>query len=224
MNKTAITALCLVLFTVIICLYIWSSHNRFYIVHGDKGVAYEVDKKTGQSWMLRGGSKYLHTSDDVKRKKEKQLPLSVTGSITGNAGLNNGKFEGKLYNGSDWVITRMIINVTFFGEGGTIHKSSIVKFDNDIFDDIANEIDSNKKIVTLVPVNKESYKIKESDIDEYLDEEQNNVQEIALWSRDVSVIVTIKPLTTNNFSESITGEGNATRLQWYVKEAFGYQE
>jgi hypothetical protein len=46
------------------------------------------------------------------KKKTKVLPLSEHIKVTGNAGLTGyGSFSGKIYNGSDWTITDLIIRV-----------------------------------------------------------------------------------------------------------------
>jgi hypothetical protein len=53
----AIAVLGIVAVACLIAFYIWSSHNRYYIVTGGQGVAYEVDRETGETWALLGRSK-----------------------------------------------------------------------------------------------------------------------------------------------------------------------
>src|SRR5438093_1289772 len=124
MNKTIIAVVGIVTVACLIAFYIWSSHNRFYIMTGSEGVAYEVDRKTGKSWMLRGARKIPQEGGDESHQKEEELPYAAASQITGNAGLRyNGLFDGKLYNGSDWVVTRVIVSVTAKEEDGTIRWS-----------------------------------------------------------------------------------------------------
>ncbi len=41
----------------LVAYYLHLEHNRYEIKTTSKGIAYEVDKKTGNSWMLRGKMK-----------------------------------------------------------------------------------------------------------------------------------------------------------------------
>ena len=123
MNKTIVAVVGILATALLIGLYIWSSHHRYYIMTGDRGIAYEVDRKTGQSWMLYGGEKIPHEGGAESRHKEQELPYSDAAKITGNAGLSYGLFSGRLYNGSDWVVTRVVINVSAKEADDTIRWS-----------------------------------------------------------------------------------------------------
>ena len=123
MNKTIIAVVGIVAVACLIAFYIWSSHNRFYIMTGSQGVAYEVDRKTGKSWKLRGARKILQEGGDESHQKEEELPHAAASKITGDADLSYGLFSGKLYNGSDWVVTRVIVSVSAKEEDGTIRWS-----------------------------------------------------------------------------------------------------
>jgi hypothetical protein len=101
--------------------YIWTSHNRYHLMAGAEGVAYEVDGKTGQSWMLRGANKVPHKEASQSQHKEQELPYGEASKITGNAGLQyETLFSGTLYNGSSWVVTRVIIEVSAKEANGTV--------------------------------------------------------------------------------------------------------
>lgn len=123
MNKTIIAVVGIVAVACLIAVYIWSSHNRFYIMTGSQGVAYEVDRQTGKSWMLRGARKIPQEGGDESHQKEEELPYAAASKITGDAGLSYGLFSGKLYNDSDWVVTRVIVSVSAKEEDGTIRWS-----------------------------------------------------------------------------------------------------
>lgn len=123
MNKTVVAVVGILAAACLIGLYIWASHNRYYIMTGDSGVAYEVDRKTGESWMLYGGKKIPQQGGIESRDKEQELPHAEATKITGNASLSNGYFSGKLYNGSDWIVTRVVINVSAKEEDESVRWS-----------------------------------------------------------------------------------------------------
>jgi hypothetical protein len=123
MNKTVIAVAAIVAVACLIAFYIRLSHNRYYIMTGSQGVAYEVDRKTGESWMLYGYRKIAQQGGGESRQKEQELPYAEASKITGNAGLSYGLFSGKLYNGSDWTVTRVIVSVSAKEEDGTIRWS-----------------------------------------------------------------------------------------------------
>jgi len=123
MNKTIVVVVGIIAISSLSGLYIWTSHNRYYIATGADGFAYEVDKKTGQSWMLRGWRKTLQTDAVESKQEEQELPSAQASKITGNASLEYGRFSGKLYNGSDWVVTKVVIGVAAIEKDGTTRWS-----------------------------------------------------------------------------------------------------
>lgn len=123
MNKTAIWIAAIIAAAAVVGFHIWSSHNRYYIMTSSKGVAYEVDRKTGKSWELIGGRKIEHESPDIKERPERPLPYAEATKLTGNAGLSYGTFSGRIYNGSGWVVTRVVVNVTAKEEDGAVRWS-----------------------------------------------------------------------------------------------------
>ena len=124
MNKNVIAVVSIIATAFIVVFYIWSSHNRYYIMTSSKGIAYEVDKKTGESWMLHGGKKVPQESPERnKKQEEKELPFEESTKITGNASLSYGYFSGKIYNGSSWTVTKIVFNVTLKEEDGKIRWS-----------------------------------------------------------------------------------------------------
>ena len=138
MNKTVVAVVGIVSASCLVGLYIWSSHNRYYIMTSDRGIAYEVDRKTGESWMLYGVRKLPQRG----RQKEEQLSHTVAGKITGNASMSYGVFSGKIYNGSEWVITRVVVNVSAKEKNGNIRWSRDFS-----------------EIVTISPLTTESFSI-----------------------------------------------------------------
>jgi hypothetical protein len=142
-RNTVIAIVAIVAVTGLIAFYIWSSHARYYIVVTSKGAAYEVDRRTGDTWELRGSRKIPHSNSEEIQSKEKQaeekkseeLPQADAIKITGEADLEDvgymtvtgtslsGDFGGKLYNGSDWVVTKLLFNVTAKEASGNVRWS-----------------------------------------------------------------------------------------------------
>ncbi len=120
MNKTVIWVVAIIASACVAAFYVWSSHNRYYIMTSSKGIAYEVDRKTGKSWALIGTRKIAQESPDIKEKSERPLPYAERAKVTGNASLSYGSFSGKIYDGSSWTITRIVINVTAKDEDGSV--------------------------------------------------------------------------------------------------------
>lgn len=130
MNKTVIWVTAIVAAAGVMAFWVYSSHNRYYIMTSSKGIAYEVDRKTGKSWALIGGRKIPQESPDIKEQPEQILPYAERAKVTGNAGLSYGSFSGKIYNGSTWTITRIVVNVTAKEQDGT------VRWTRDFSDDV----------------------------------------------------------------------------------------
>ena len=77
MNKTAVLITIIIVGASIIGFQMWVDNNRFYIVSGSDGAAYEVDKKTGNTWYIRGAKKILQdTPRPEVEKRERELPLT----------------------------------------------------------------------------------------------------------------------------------------------------
>ena len=118
-NLTTVVVLGILALTALSAFYIWSAHNRFYIMSGSQGIAYEIDRKTGETWMLRGGNKTPHNWPQSRAKSVEEIPPFDSAKITGNAGLGSGLFSGKIYNGSSWTVTKIIVTVTAKEENGS---------------------------------------------------------------------------------------------------------
>ena len=73
--------------------------------------------------MLYGARKVRQQGGVESQPKGSELPSDAASKVTGNAGLSYGLFSGRLYNGSDWVVTRVIISVTAKEGDGTVRWS-----------------------------------------------------------------------------------------------------
>jgi hypothetical protein len=93
--------------------HMYLTNNRYYIIGGERGIAYEVDRVTGQSWMLAGANKKEHQNPSSTSESLSSIPWTELEKVTGNAGLGNGSFSGKIYNGSTtWTIKKIVFRVT----------------------------------------------------------------------------------------------------------------
>ncbi len=98
--------------------YLYLQCKRYEIAASDKGMAYMIDRKTGQSWMLSGQEKVGHVPPRESERLS-ELPLLANNALKGRAGFredqlggNYGDFAGVLYNGSDWNVREVTFKIT----------------------------------------------------------------------------------------------------------------
>jgi len=123
MNKTVIAVFGIVAVASLIAFYIWVSLNRYYVTTGSAGVAYEVDRKTGESWMLHGDKKIRQKGGGESRQKGEELPYAEARKVNARGEVSHGAFFGELYNGSDWAVTRLILNLSLKEQDGSVRWS-----------------------------------------------------------------------------------------------------
>ncbi|MEK6325283.1 MAG: hypothetical protein AABN33_26890 [Acidobacteriota bacterium] len=118
-QKTIIVVTAILAVAGVLSYYIYQENNRYMITNaGAPGVIYEIDKKTGRTWILQGGSKVEQKDPEVEKTLEEatlqQLPALECLKITGDADLSGfdiGHFSGKLYNGSNWTVKRFVVRL-----------------------------------------------------------------------------------------------------------------
>ena len=120
MNKTVIAIVLILAAAAVAGNYIWSSFHRYQVVTGANGVAYQIDTETGNSWMLYGTRKVPQAGNTSSTKTGKELPESAARKVTGNAAISFGYFSGKLYNGSNWTLTKAVVKVTAKEKNGSV--------------------------------------------------------------------------------------------------------
>ena len=118
----AITITISISVTVIIGWNMYLRNNRYHLVRSIKGIAYEIDKKTGKTWVIIGDIKKIHKESlSIETSKENIIfPSAQKIKVTGNARLRNGSFFGELYNGSNWTIKEVLFLVTVIEKNGSI--------------------------------------------------------------------------------------------------------
>ena len=92
MNKTIIFTVGILSTALLIGYYFYQQTDRYYITVVSGGGAYEVDKKTGQTWVLYGDKKInminLPNQNDItilpNPKDIEQLENKDTGTTTEN--------------------------------------------------------------------------------------------------------------------------------------------
>lgn len=125
MKKQIILIAIIISVTVIIGWYMYLHNNRYHLMGSIKGVAYEIDKKTGKTWVLLGDIKKIHKeSQTTKDSKENIIiPSSQKRKVTGKARLRDGSFFGDLYNGSNWTVKKVVFLVRVIEKNGSIRWS-----------------------------------------------------------------------------------------------------
>ena len=113
MNKTLVTVALILAVAALVGWYMYLENNRYELVGTQKGIAYEVDRRTGTTWTVYPGSKKVHEEPSSQNADRSLLKFSDAdvNKVTGNAGLSYGSFSGKLYNGSDWIVREVIFHV-----------------------------------------------------------------------------------------------------------------
>lgn len=118
MNTKNITIICATL--ILIGILFWPTQYRYdKITLQGNTLPVRTHRLTGYTeYFLMG--KWIPQEGQQSSKKSKILPLEEHIKVTGNAGLNYGSFSGKIYNGSNWTITDMIIRVIAKEKSGSV--------------------------------------------------------------------------------------------------------
>lgn len=99
--------------------YLYLNNNRYEILKSERGIAYELDKRTGKSWIIIGEEKKPHKKfDDIEIPQT--IPVEEQEKITGSASISYRFFKGNLYNGSNWFITEMTVKIEVKEKNGKI--------------------------------------------------------------------------------------------------------
>lgn len=115
----------------------WSESTRFYLVNGKDGIIHKIDRKSGETWAIKNGA-------EIKQHREQEIPSYEIAGITGRGGYDRAinyipafsndntkdkepaltsTFSGSLYNGTDWHITKIEINLDNKEKVGTTGKN-----------------------------------------------------------------------------------------------------
>ena len=119
------TAACALIFGFI--CFVWPTQYRYsYLRSGGTSCPVRINRISGSAELLTGlGWRLMGRSNDGSQaREEEELPPNEAAKITGNAGLSYGNlFSGKIYNGSSWVVRRIVVNISAKEKDGTIRWS-----------------------------------------------------------------------------------------------------
>jgi len=123
MNRNHLIALAIVMVAGLIAYALYLNNTRFYIMTNSKGIAYEVDRRTGKTWILLGTSKTEQTDESTVNRSLKSIPYTELGKLTGRASLRSYGFSGSIYNGTAWTVKEITFRVTVKEKDGTVRWS-----------------------------------------------------------------------------------------------------
>jgi len=107
MNKNRLIALAIISVTALVAYAIYLNYTRFYIMPISNGLAVEVDRLTGKTWVLFKDKKIEQRDESLKT-----IPDMELSKLTGKLSLSSNKFSGSIYNGTEWDIRQITFNVT----------------------------------------------------------------------------------------------------------------
>lgn len=144
-NKTLISVVAIIAFAGLIGWYIYLQNVRYSVSGTQGGIAYEIDRKTGDSWTIYPGTRVKNTGGNQERDTEeyKKFPVDEQIRVTGSANLSYGSLSGKLYNGSNWTVKEITVNVK------AIEKDGNTRWNRQFRD-----------LVTIAPLTTESFSVK----------------------------------------------------------------
>ncbi len=138
-QKTVIIIAIILAIAGIIGYRSYLSANRYTIINaGAPGVAYQIDKKSGKTWIIRGDVKTEQIDTELEKQMNdslsQSLPIQEWARVTGNAGFSSygDKFQGKLYNGTTWIISRFVIRVVCMEQDGSERWTREFRVDQEI--------------------------------------------------------------------------------------------
>ncbi|MDA1050608.1 MAG: hypothetical protein O3C40_09020 [Planctomycetota bacterium] len=107
LNKTAIAIAMIVATISLIGYYLYLTNDRYYILTSGMGVAYEVDRRTGETWVLHGSTKRRQVDQSLEA-----MPDSDKSRITvENAALTFESFSATLHNRSEWTVEELVFQI-----------------------------------------------------------------------------------------------------------------
>jgi hypothetical protein len=122
MNRTAIAIVALVITGTLGGTYLYLSSNRYYIIPAAEGMAYQIDRKTGETWLLVGDERIPHNKADLQGAEPelRSFPAVEGAKVVGTGAFDKygSYFEGELYNGSAWYPREVVITILAINRDG----------------------------------------------------------------------------------------------------------
>ncbi|MDY0268962.1 hypothetical protein [Trichloromonas sp.] len=113
MRKTIIATVSIMVFGMALVFFIHSAHNRFALVINEDGKTYQIDKRSGKTWLIEGDKKTPLDAPDQPRPKLEEFEMAAEDlkNLQVEGRIRKGTFFGKLYNGTGQPITRVTFKV-----------------------------------------------------------------------------------------------------------------
>jgi hypothetical protein len=112
-SKAFVYGVVITAIAVLIGWYIYLQNMRYIVTGSQQGIAYQIDRKTGESWTIYPGRREKNRGPNLERIKKEYplLPEEEQSKVDGNATLRSESFSGTLYNGSNWTIKEVIVRI-----------------------------------------------------------------------------------------------------------------
>ncbi|WP_041280590.1 hypothetical protein [Desulfosudis oleivorans] len=195
--------------------YMYLQNSRFSITPTDKGPAYEIDRKTGESWVLYPGSRKKNEMKNNEKEtgRFKRLPSVEQAKISATMMRESGnKFTVRLYNGSTWTIKEITIGI----ETKDLKAASGEEIEK--VDPNASEFDKKWKEMMATIAQERATQQPQAPAMEPPQQEQRVLQEEK--TNPVRSFATITPQTIGTFEiETFIEYDN--NYEWYIKEVYG---
>ena len=99
-----------------------ASHNRFALLLAANDQTYEIDKRSGEVWLIQGDAKIAVVDPAAPRPQpqEQALTEEELKSLRVEAQVINGTLMGRIHNGSETPLIRLVLTVAAHEPDGTL--------------------------------------------------------------------------------------------------------
>lgn len=122
MQKTLIAVVSIMVAGMFMIYSISASHNRFAMLLAANGQTYEIDKRSGEVWLIQGNAKIPVGAPDAPRPRLEELEMTADelGALSVETRMINGTLLGQLHNGGKTPLTRVVFTVEAHDPDGTL--------------------------------------------------------------------------------------------------------
>jgi hypothetical protein len=122
MRKTIIATVSIMVIGMALIFFVHSSNNRFMLVVNEDGQTYQIDKRSGKTWLIDGKKKISLDDPEAPRPKLEEFEMEAADlkKLNVEARLSKGTFLGKLYNGAAVPVTRVVFTVSAREKDGRV--------------------------------------------------------------------------------------------------------
>lgn len=103
-------------------------HNVRYYVHSTpNSLRYEVDERTGETLVQLGEARRLQKEERPVRRPKVMLDDADRANIVGKGGFEFDSFRGQFYNGTDWTVSEVTLEITVLESDQSLRWSRRIK-------------------------------------------------------------------------------------------------